>query len=92
LISRGIGDSLSSVDLFSLSNEPPGNKQKKQAAKHLRPELIEAVGKAGYEIVPVVPGKLAEAGRLDALLHKIRTPGKRKRGLSFSPLHFLLMP
>ena len=51
----------------------------KQAAKHLRPELIEAVGKAGYEIVPVVPGKLAEAGRLDALLHKIRTPGKREK-------------
>ena len=58
---------------------PPKNSgtKKKQAAKHLRPELIEAVGKAGYEIVPVVPGKLAEAGRLDALLHKIRTPGKR---------------
>ena len=64
--------------LRPLSKTPKTKKKhkKKQAAKHLRPELIEAVGKAGYEIVPVVPGKLAEAGRLDALLHKIRTPGE----------------
>ena len=41
------------------------------------------MGKAGYDIVPVVPGKLAEAGRLDALLHKIRTPGEKKRDQLF---------
>ena len=83
-------------DLFDLDLFCPLKKQKKpekqtptQAAKHLRPELIEAVGKAGYDIVPVVPGKLAEAGRLDALLHKIRTPGKENKKRVFFPSFFL---
>ena len=47
-----------------------------QSAKHLRPGLLAAAARAGFDLVPVsAAAPLAEQGPFDALLHKIRTPG-----------------